>query len=335
MNGPRPPPIVRGVVTIAAASAPFEHDVPACLARIRALLDAAREAGAGLVVLPESAIGGYVLEGGAAPGLPPALEPDGPEIARLIELAGDLVVCAGYTELGERGERYAAAVCVGDGEVLGRHRKVHLPPAERFAYTPGDAFAAFDTPAGRIGMLLCYDKLFPEAARALALDGAQVLCTLAAWPVDRVAPAEHVSEDRQTRHFDLADQMRAIENQVFAVASNQVGSWGPVDFLGGAKVVDPDGAVLARTGAWAGLAVARADLAQVEGTRAVIDHLADRRPAAYGTASVTARTCAGSSLNTGHPIPPSSSACWSGSPTAVLTTAAPSRSTATGSATGG
>ena len=164
----------------------------------------------------------------------------------------------------------------------GRQRKVHLPPAERFAYTAGEGFAAFDTPVGRLGMLLCYDKLFPEAARALALDGAEVVCSLAAWPVDRHNPARRVRDDRQTRHFDLVDQARAVENQVFTVASNQTGPWGPLRFLGGAKIVDPDGAVLARTGARAGLAVATVDLAAVAESRLVIDHLADRRPECYG-----------------------------------------------------
>ena len=277
-------------LAIAAVAAPFGRDVARGLARIDRLLHEARVRGAGLVVLPESALGGYIREGETAPELPPALDPDGPEIARLIELAGDMVVCAGYTEAGPGGQIYGAAVCVSGDGVLGRQRKVHLPPAERFAYTAGDGFAAFDTPAGRIGMLLCYDKLFPEAARALALDGAQIVCCLAAWPADRLDPARRLRDDRQTRHFDVADQARAIENQVYFVSSNQTGPWGPLRFLGGAKVVDPDGAVLARTGARAGMAVAGADLATVAGSRLMIDHLADRRPDAYGHHAAAAET---------------------------------------------
>jgi N-carbamoylputrescine amidase len=264
---------------IAAVALPFSRDLDAAFASIARTLAAAREQGADLVVLPECALGGYLREPG--PDLPPALAPDGPEIARLIELAGDTVVCAGYTEAGADGALHSSAVCVSGDGVLGHQRKVHLPPAERFAYAAGDGFAAFETPAGRLGMLLCYDKLFPEAARSLALDGAEIVCSLSAWPVDRLSPARRIRDDRQTRHFDLCDAARAVENQVFVVSANQTGRWGPLRFLGSAKVVDPEGAVLARTGGREGLAVATIDLAAVADSRAVIDHLADRRPDAY------------------------------------------------------
>ena len=270
---------------IAAVAAGFGRDLEQTFARVAVLLDAARRRRAGLVVLPECALGGYLREPddeGHGLDLPPALAPDGPEIARLARLAGDVVVCAGYTEAGETG-LHSSAVCVSGDGVLGHQRKVHLPPAERFAYTPGSGFAAFDTPAGRIGMLICYDKLFPEAARALALDGADVVCCLAAWPVDRLNPARRVRDDRQTRHFDLTDAARAVENQVVWASSNMAGRWGRLRFLGGAKVVDPDGVTLAATGAREGIAAAAIDAREaVRLSRLGIDHLGDRRPEAYG-----------------------------------------------------
>jgi predicted amidohydrolase len=272
------------VTAVAALAAPFDRDVERALGRIEHHAARARDQGAQLLVLPESALGGYVREPGPdemAPDVPGGFASDGPEIARLIALAGDLVICAGYSERAPEG-LYASAICVSGDGVLGHQRKVHLPPAERFAYVPGDGFAAFDTPAGRLGMLLCYDKLFPEAARALALDGAEILCSLSAWPVDRLHPARRVRDDKQTRHFDLCDVARAVENQVYVVSANQTGRWGPLRFLGSAKVVDPDGNVLARTGAREGLALAEAALGAVGEARMVIDHLADRRPDAYG-----------------------------------------------------
>jgi predicted amidohydrolase len=271
---------------IAAVAQHFGRDLDDGFARVERTLRAARASGADLVVFPEAALGGYLREpepgDDLSPDLPPALDPGGPEIRRLIALAGPTTICIGYTEAGPHGP-YASAVCVSGDGVLGHQRKVHLPPAERFAYRPGDGFAAFDTPVGRLGMLVCYDKLFPEAARALALDGAQVIACLAAWPADRHHPAPHIADDRQTRHFTLAAAARAVENQVVFASANQTGPWGALRFFGHARVVDPDGRVRAQTAARAGLAVTRLDVAEeLERARTHIDHLADRRPSAYG-----------------------------------------------------
>jgi predicted amidohydrolase len=270
---------------IAAAAAGFGRDLERTFTKVELLLADARRRGAGLLVLPECALGGYLKEAtaeGDPLDLPPALTTDGPEIARLARMAGDVVVVCGYTELGAGGALHSSAVCVSGDGVLGHQRKVHLPPAERFAYTPGDGFAAFDTPVGRLGMLVCYDKLFPEAPRALALDGAEVICSIAAWAADRHAPARRLRDDKQTIHFDLTDQARAVENQVVWVSANHAGRGGGRRWVGRSKVVDPDGVVLVSTGARAGLACAAIDpAAAIAASRAVIDHVGDRRPEAY------------------------------------------------------
>jgi predicted amidohydrolase len=131
-------------------------------------------------------------------------------------------------------------------------------------------------------MLICYDKVFPEAARALALDGAQIVASLAAWPACRFDPAKRVCDDRQTRQFNLLDQARAMENQVVWVSSNLAGRAGGLRFLGQAKVVGPDGAVLAETGGRPGVAVARVDVAgEVAGARGFFSHLGDMVPSSY------------------------------------------------------
>lgn len=190
-------------------------------------------------------------------------------------------MCAGYAESGPGGP-FSAAVCVDGDGVLGRHRKVHVPPSEVGHLSPGQGFTAFDTPLGRMGMLLCYDKVFPEAARALALDGAQVIACMAAWPVCRWHPAERVGDDRQTRQFNLLDQARALENQVVWVSSNQAGLHAGLRFLGHAKVVAPDGTVMARTTARPGIATAEVDVPRALGAaRAAYTHLGDRCPEAY------------------------------------------------------
>jgi N-carbamoylputrescine amidase len=282
--------------SIVAVAGAFGRDVGAALAAIERTVTEARGGGARLVVFPECALGGYLREplpGEHAPDVPDGLALDGPEIARLIEIAGDIVVCVGYTEAAPD-RPYSSAVCLSGDGVLGHHRKVHLPPAERFAYAPGERFEAFDTPVGRMGMLVCYDKLFPEAARALALDGAEIIASLSAWPVCRHRPARTVSGDRQTRHFNLLDEARALESQVVWVSANQTGTLGRLRFVGHAKVVGPDGSVLARTGARPGMAMAEIDVATAVGeSRVGIDHLRDRRPAAYGLPSRAAAAVAG------------------------------------------
>ena len=255
-------------------------DADQSLRQIGRHIEAARSRGATTLVLPECALGGYVRVDGrtARP-----IELDGPEIGRLRELAGDMVVCAGFTELSDR-RPYSSAVCVSGDGVLGHHRKVHLPPSEIAAFAPGEGFAAFDTPVGRMGMLICYDKVFPEAARTLALDGAETIASLSAWPLCRQSPASRIGSDRQTRQFNLLDEARAIENQVVWVSSNLTGRIGPLRFPGQAKVVDPDGTVLARTGGRAALAVAGVSAAAVARARTSISHLRDRAVAAYRVA---------------------------------------------------
>ena len=271
---------------IAAAAAHFGRDLDHDLGRIGKLIGDARAAGAALLVLPDAAIGGYLadLRHPDPAAFPPALKPDDPIFERIRGLARDMVVCVGFCEA-DGDDRYNSAVCLtGDG-VLGRHRKVHLPAAEGVAYRAGETFAAFDSPVGRLGMLIDYDKTFPESARTLALDGAQIVACLSAWPASITNAAPKLSQDRQSRLFDLYDCARAAENQIVVVSSNQTGAAGGMRFLGQAKVVGPAGNVLARTWAKAGLAVAELDVAtEIGDARRVLSHLRELRPATYRTA---------------------------------------------------
>lgn len=270
---------------LAAAAAAFGRDLEFDLQRIATLIGHARRDDVDLLVLPDAALGGYLPgwqpDGGESDELPPALDPDDPVFARIAELAGDMVLCVGYRE--RAGDRcYNTAVCLHGGGVLGTHRKVHQPPGEAGVYCPGSGFAAFDTPVGRLGMLIDYDKTFPESARALALDGAEILACLSAWPTSVTNRAPRMADDRQSRLFDLYDRARAAENQVVLVSANQTGTLGGLRFLGQAKVVDPAGDILARTWAKAGIAAADVDVAaELKAARRVQHHLAERRPGTY------------------------------------------------------
>ncbi len=269
-------------LTIAAAAAPFSRDMDACLATIAQIIEDARAQGVGLLVLPEAALGGYVetLHGEAEP--PPALSADGPELAAVAELAGDMVVCIGFCEDGGEGIRYNAAACVTGTGVIGVHRKTHLPLDEHRITTVGDSLATYDTPVGRIGMLICYDKAFPEAARTLTLDGAQVLCFLSAWPTSATNPAPVLTDDRQWRRAELWDRARAAENSLIVASANQTGSFGRLDFVGGARITGPGGDILAATGTDPGLAVTTLDVeATLERARRALSPIRDLRPDIY------------------------------------------------------
>jgi predicted amidohydrolase len=121
-----------------------------------------------------------------------------------------------------------------------------------------------------------------RGARALALDGAEILACLSAWPTGITNRAPRLTRDRQSRLFDLYDQARAAENQVVLASSNQTGALGRMRFLGQAKVVGPAGDILARTWSKAGVAVAELDVrAEIDNARRVLRHLSELRPDSY------------------------------------------------------
>jgi len=274
---------------MAAVAAHFGRDVERTLAKLPGIVADARSRGVDLLVLPDATIGGYLLDlhhpVGDGDSVPHSVEIDGPEVAAIVALAGDMTVCFGIAERavedgGER--RYNTAVCVTGSGVLGTHRKVHLPLGEGEVYEPGTAFEAFDTPVGRLGMLIDFDKTFPEAARSLALDGAEIIACLSAWPASVTDRSDRIRNDRQAHLFDLYDCARAAENQVYLVSSNQTGVLGGLRFLGQAKVVDPAGEIVAKTWAKGGLAVAEADVAgDIARARRSLNHLAQRVSPAY------------------------------------------------------
>ncbi|WP_405164909.1 carbon-nitrogen hydrolase family protein [Nocardia sp. NBC_01499] len=270
-----------GTTRVAALAGHFGSDIARALDKLGGIIERLAAEQVDLLVLPDATLGGYIGDLRNPVTTPVALDPDGPEIKLLCSMAGPMTVCVGYAE--RAGElRYNAATCLtGDG-LLGHHRKVHQPAGEHLAYAAGDSFTAFDTPVGRIGMLIDYDKTFPESARTLALDGARTLAVLSAWPASVTDRASRMPNDRQARLFDLYDMARAAENQVVLASSNQTGVTGSLRFLGQAKVVGPGGDVLARTWSKGGLAVADIDIdREVDRARRVLRHLEERRVQTY------------------------------------------------------
>jgi predicted amidohydrolase len=277
-------------IRVAGAAAHFGADLDAALHRIEAIVRHSRRAGVRLIVLPHGTLGGSAAESPPPDDLPRSFRPDDPIFDEVRALAGDLILCLGFAERAGP-HRFHSAVCLtGDG-ILGRQRKVHLRKHESPWYSAGDSFRAFDTPIGRLGLLIDYDKSFPEAARSLALDGAAVIASLSAWPAGVTQRTSQLTSDRQTRLFDLYDVARACENQLFVVSANQTGSQGELRYLGHAKVVDPAGQQLARTGPKAGLATAEIDIeGELTRARRQESHLDERRVDAYRTTAEPART---------------------------------------------
>jgi predicted amidohydrolase len=268
---------------LAAAAAHFGRDLEESVDRVVHVIRSARDAGVELLALPDGALGGYLsdLRSPDPDSLPEAIDQDSPLLTRIAAAAGDLVVCLGYSEQAGA-DRFNAAVCLYGGGRLGSYRKVHQPPGEALVYASGSHLGAFDTPVGRLGLLIDYDKTFPEAARTVALDGAQIIACLSAWPSSRTHVAARTAQDRQSRLFDLYDSARAAENQVVWLSSNQTGRMGALKFFGQAKVVGPAGDVLARTPVRGGLAVADIDVeTALSRARTVLHHLTELRPELY------------------------------------------------------
>jgi len=184
----------------------------------------------------------------------------------------------------------SAVVIDADGAVLGLYRKMHIPddPAffEKFYFTPGDlGFKTFDTQAGRIGTLICWDQWYPEGARLTALRGAAVLFypTAIGWhPHEKEQYGTHQRDAWRT-----IQRSHAIANGVYVAVVNRVGheippEGGPgLEFWGSSFVADPFGVVVAEAGLGEEILVARIDIARMEDVRRNWPFLRDRRIDAY------------------------------------------------------
>lgn len=174
---------------------------------------------------------------------------------------------------------YNAAIVIGpDGEMLGEYRKLHLPGEERLAFRPGYRLPVFETTFGQVGVLIGWDLAFPETARSLALDGAELLCVCANWSHP---PAEErgisLEEWRTYVHA------RAMENALYVVASNRIGEEYSYRFVGDSRVVGPQGEtyVFVDEVIDDAYAVATIDLDAVRAAREESQLIQCRVPAAY------------------------------------------------------
>ena len=244
----------------------------------RRLAEAASE-GAELVVFPECAVTGYCFNHlnealAYTDNIPGAITD------RLVDACADANTFAVVGMLERDGyATYNACVLVGPQGLIGKYRKIHLPHLGVDNHVaPGDArWQVYDAGGARVGMHICYDSAFPESARSMALDGAEVLALPTNFPPGAECLCEHVLP------------ARAMENGVYLIAANRVGTERGFTFLGGSKICGPDGEIIATASPdEEEIIYADIDLERARDKRRVrvpgkheINRFADRRPEMY------------------------------------------------------
>ncbi|MQA09027.1 MAG: N-carbamoylputrescine amidase [Pseudonocardiaceae bacterium] len=265
------------------------------LRRAERLIRAAAARGAELVLLQELFAGPYFCQEKDPAHFELACEIDrSPVVARMESLARELgvVLPVSFYERTPHGLFNSIAVIDADGSRLGVYRKSHVPndPGyfEKFYFADGDTgFQVWDTAMGRLGVGICWDQWFPEAARAMTLQGAQVLLYPTAIGRDPLYPG-----GSPMAQWLRCMQGHAAANFMPVVASNRVGEertrdGGALEFLGRSFATDHHGEVLVQADERGeGVFLARLDLEQADRERRMWGLLGDRRPDLYGALTV-------------------------------------------------
>ncbi len=273
-------------VTVAAVQSSLTDDARENIRRMDDLVRDAAGRGAHVVLMPELFEGHYFPRDQREENFDRAREAvASSSIPHFRELARELGVVLPVSFFEQDGPAYYNSVAVIDatGEVLGVYRKSHIPDGpgyqEKFYFRPGDTgFRAFSTRYGRLGVAICWDQWFPEAARALALQGADVLL----FPT--AIGSEPHDPDLDTRDpWQRAMIGHAVTNVVGVVAANRTGREGDIEFYGSSFVADHRGDKRAELGRREqGCALATLDLHELQRARASFGFFRDRRPELYG-----------------------------------------------------
>jgi predicted amidohydrolase len=263
------------MIRIAAVqTGPRFGEVARNLEEVRTLV---RSQAADLYVLPELFATGYLFENRDEVARFAEEYPGGPVSSFLAGLSRETgaLIAGGFAERTRDGKLYNSGALFDHGRPLACYRKIHLFDREWSWFDPGDLPPrAHASPAGRVGPMICFDWIFPETARALALEGAQILAHMA----NLVLP-----------FCQEAMVTRCLENRVFAVTANRTGrderGATALAFTGRSQILGPDGARLAQASPdRAEIIVAEVDPARADEKRitAANDLFRDRRPGLYG-----------------------------------------------------
>jgi N-carbamoylputrescine amidase len=293
------PVVTLGLIQMRCSADPTEN-----LARAIAQVESAARGGAQIVCLPELFRSRYFCQTEDPAHFELAEPIPGPSTAALGQVAAAhrIALVVPVFERRAEGVYHNTAVVLDEGGAeLGRYRKMHVPDDplyhEKFHFTPGDlGFRSLSTRAARLGVLICWDQWFPEAARLTALAGAQILLypTAIGWQFDEGPEVDAAQHDA----WETIQRSHAIANGVFVAAVNRVGREPPLEpsgptgaapgdpggirFWGQSFVADPFGRTLARASdCEEELLLVECDLSAVEKVRRDWPFLRDRRIDAY------------------------------------------------------
>jgi N-carbamoylputrescine amidase len=274
--------------TVAVVQPQCSPDIAANVNQAIQAIEAAADHGAKLVCLPELFASLYFCQSEDHCFFELAEKIPGPTTERLGVVAKQrkVVIVAGLFERRAAGLYHNSAVVIeNDGSLAGHYRKMHIPDDpfyyEKFYFTPGDlGFKNFPTSVADLGICICWDQWFPEAARITALQGAQVLLypTAIGWLADDKA----AYGESQRSAWQTMMRAHAIANGTFVVAANRVGCESNIEFWGSSFVSDPYGNVLCQaTTDQSQTIFAEIDLSSIETARTHWPFLRDRRIDAY------------------------------------------------------
>jgi N-carbamoylputrescine amidase len=280
-------------ITLAATQFACSWDAEANIDKAKALVRAAAAKGANVVLLQELFETPYFCQDQLADHFGLARPFEGhPLIAEMSELARELgaVLPVSFFERAGRAHFNSLAMIDADGKVLGLYRKSHIPDGpgyqEKFYFTPGDTgFKVWQTKFGVLGCGICWDQWFPEAARAMALMGAEVLFYPTA--IGSEPPPAPPVDSRD--HWRRVMQGHAAANYIPLVASNRIGTEqskagaGEMTFYGSSFIAGPTGEIVAELSREdEGVVIASFDLDEIAKARASWGLFRDRRPDLYG-----------------------------------------------------
>lgn len=266
-------------------------DVNANWLKVSSLITDLASSGANVIVTQELFLSEYFCHESNPDSFELANEIPGNETDRLCELAKEknIVIIASLFEKRSKGIYHNTAVVIdSDGKLLGKYRKNHIPDdpgySEKYYFTPGDlGYPVFETAFGKIGVLICFDQWFPEAARLIALAGAELIVypTAIGW---------NVKDDDDTKQEELhawktIQKSHAIANGVYIAAINRVGKEKNTQFWGHSFVANPMGTEILSLGTEEDNAVVEIDFSEIEKYRRVWTFLRDRRIDSYQSIS--------------------------------------------------